>query len=99
MLYLVSVLSHSGGGTSFDGPWYDQLYRAIVDGIDFIIEGFNELLAYLEIIVSDLETMISYTGYFLARVPQYLGFLPSPVVSVLILGFSISVAYLIFDRK
>lgn len=99
MLYLVNVLNHSGGGTSFDGPWYTQTYNSITDGFNALVDGVVVVVDFVQSLVYDLGLVLYYTGYFLARIPSYLGFLPTIVISSLLLGFGIAVAYLIIGRK
>lgn len=93
MLYLVNVLSqHSGGGTSFDGPWYTQLFTEISDALTTVVD-------FIASLVYDFGLVLYYTGHFLLRIPSYLGFLPGVIVSVLLIGFGIAVTYMVIDRK
>lgn len=100
MLFMVNVLSHSGGGVSLDyQPWYLQLYDAIVNGFGTLIDGVSTIIDYISSLVYDLGLIVYYTSYFLLHIPQYLGFLPSVVISALLLGFGVAVTYLIVNRK
>lgn len=60
---------------------------AILAGIDFVVSFFE-----------DLVYIIQLTGRFLAQLPTFFSWLPTPVVSVLLTTFAIVVVYKIAGR-
>lgn len=60
---------------------------AILAGIDFVVSFFE-----------DLVYIIQLTGRFLAQLPSFFSWLPTPVVSVLLTTFAIVVVYKIAGR-
>lgn len=60
---------------------------AILAGIDFVVSFFE-----------DLVYIILLTGKILAKLPTFFGWLPNPVVSVLLTTFAIVVVYKIAGR-
>lgn len=60
---------------------------AILAGIDFLVSFFE-----------DLVYIIQLTGRFLAQLPTFFSWLPTPVVSVLLTTFAIVVVYKIAGR-
>lgn len=68
--------------------FFKGIGNAITSVIDFVI-GFFQDLVYL----------IQLTGRFLAQIPNYFSWLPSVVVTMLIVLFSIVVVYKILGRE
>lgn len=60
---------------------------AILAGIDFVVSFFE-----------DLVYIIQLTGKFLAQLPSFFSWLPTPVVSGLLTTFAIVVVYKIAGR-
>lgn len=60
---------------------------AILAGIDFVVSFFE-----------DLVYIIQLTGRFLAQLPSFFSWLPTPVVSGLLTTFAIVVVYKIAGR-
>lgn len=72
---------------------------AIVD----ILKGFVDLIVGLVDFVidlfMDLVFVIGLLGQFVLEIPTYFLWLPDQVLSVVVVGFSIVVIYMILNRK
>lgn len=61
---------------------------AVVSALGFIIDFFKDI-AYL----------VQLTGEFVLNVPTYLGFLPAPVLALIVSIFGVVVIYKVLGRE
>lgn len=73
--------------------------RTIID----ILSGFGQAISTLFDIIfgffEDIVYIIKITGIFLARIPDYFSWLPSEVVTLIVVIFGIVVIYKILGRE
>lgn len=73
--------------------------QAIINFFSGIVDAVSAALDFLIGIVKDLVYVIQLTGKFLLQLPSYFSFLPSQLVSMVLLIFSIVVIYKILGRE
>ena len=73
--------------------------NAIISFFTGIADAVTALFSFLFSIISDLVYLVQLTAKFLLQIPVYFSWLPSPVVSLIILIFSIVVLYKILGRE
>ena len=69
--------------------------------VDFLSSIGKSILQGIEIVISlfeDLVFIIQLTGKFLAQLPSFFSWLPTPVVSVLLTTFAIVLVFRIAGR-
>lgn len=68
--------------------FFSWLYEALTSVMDFLTSFVNDLIYIVEL-----------TGTFVLKIPIYLGWLPSQVLSVIIVCFGVVVVYKILGRE
>lgn len=68
--------------------FFGWLYEALTSIMDFLIS-----------FVTDLVYIVDLTGTFVLKIPIYLGWLPSQVLSIIVVCFGIVVLYKILRRR
>lgn len=68
--------------------FFGWLYEALSSVIDFLISFVN-----------DLVYIVDLTATFVLKIPIYLGWLPSQVLSIIIVCFGVVVIYKILGRE
>lgn len=65
-----------------------------------MFELFDSIGNWIETLVSDIQATLDITGAFIGKVGTYLSVvLPDGVASVLLIGFSIAIAYKVLGRE
>ena len=72
---------------------------SIFNAVGKIIEFLNTLWDFVITFLKDTFGMIKLVGESVASIPDYLSFLPGPIVSVFISIFSVVVIYKILGRE
>ena len=75
------------------------MIQAIVDGIKALVEGFTTVFNFITDFFADLVFVISTVGNFVIKIPGYFMWLPTELVVLVVLLFSVVVIYLIIGRK
>lgn len=68
--------------------FFEGIVDAIVGAIDFLI-GFIEDIVYI----------VKITGEFVLEIPSYLGWLPAPVLAIVVVVFGVVVIYKVMGRE
>lgn len=72
---------------------------AIIDFLKGIADGVNAAIAFLSSMVADIAYVVQLTAKFVAEVPQYLSFIPGPIVAMIVSMFAVVVIYKILGRE
>lgn len=62
---------------------------------DAVVSVFNFVISFF----GDVVYLIKLTGEFVLKVPQYLSFIPSEVLAIITLTFTIVVLYKVLGRE
>lgn len=68
--------------------FFEGFVDAITSAIDFLI-GFIEDIIYI----------VKITGEFVLQIPNYLGWLPSSVLTIIVVVFGVVVIYKVMGRE
>lgn len=68
--------------------FFEGFADAITGAIDFLI-GFIEDIVYI----------VKITGEFVLQIPSYLGWLPAPVLTIVVVVFGVVVIYKVMGRE
>ena len=68
--------------------FFEGIVDAITGAIDFLI-GFIEDIVYI----------VKITGEFVLEIPNYLAWLPAPVLAIVIVVFGVVVIYKVMGRE
>lgn len=71
----------------------------VTDIYDTIVNGFTTIIDFITIIFNDLVMLGELLAYALGNIPSFFTWLPSEVVSVLVIGLSVAVVYMFIGRK
>lgn len=73
--------------------------KAIIDFIQGFVDIVVSLVNFVIQTITDLVYVIGLLGQMLVNLPTYFGWLPSVIVSMLVVIFSIVVIYKILGRE
>lgn len=68
--------------------FFEGIVDAITGAIDFLI-GFIEDIVYI----------VKITGEFVLEIPNYLAWLPAPVLAIVVIVFGVVVIYKVMGRE
>lgn len=71
----------------------------IIEFFQNIADGVVAAVQYLGDLLSDIAYMITLVGSFVAKIPNYFSWLPSTVVALIVMAFTIVVVYKILGRE
>lgn len=72
---------------------------AIVDFISGIGNGIKAIVDFAINFFEDIAYIIKLTAEFVVKIPEYLSFLPAPVLAVFVSIFSVVVIYKVLGRE
>lgn len=72
--------------------------QAILDVLKSIGEFFSTVINFVVKMVQDLVYVVELMGMTIAKIPQYISFLPSSVVSIFVVALTLIVVYKILGR-
>ena len=72
---------------------------AIIKFFKGIADAVSAALSFLIGFIEDIVYVIKLTGQFVLCIPDYLGFLPSAVLSIVIVIFGVVVIYKVLGRE
>lgn len=72
--------------------------QAILDVLKSIGEFFSTVINFVVNMVQDLVYVVELMGMTIAKIPQYISFLPSSVVSIFVVALTLIVVYKILGR-
>lgn len=72
---------------------------AIINFLKVIAEGVKGAMDFLFSMIADISYVVQLTAKFVAEVPQYLSFIPSPIVAMIVSMFAVVVIYKILGRE
>ena len=75
------------------------MFAAIRDGVKSLVDGFTAVFDFIVDFFSDLVFVIKTVGNFVIKIPGYFMWLPTELVVLVALLFSVVVIYLIIGRK
>lgn len=72
---------------------------AIIDFFAGIADAVSAALDFLASIIADTLYVVQLTGEFVTQVPEYLSFLPPPILALAVSMFAVAVIYKILGRE
>lgn len=72
---------------------------AVLDFLAGIGDGIKSAVEFLLSMIEDIAYMVQLLGEFVSKIPEYLSFLPAPVLAIFVSMFSIVVIYKILGRE
>lgn len=72
---------------------------AIINAVKTIAAGVKTAIEFLGSIIEDTAYVVSLCAEFVAQIPEYLGFLPSVVLTMVVSMFAVVVVYKILGRE
>lgn len=73
--------------------------KAIIDMLTGFFDLIGQLVQFIFDLLGDLVFVLGLLTQFVVEIPSYFLWLPSAVISVVVVGFSIVVIYMILNRK
>lgn len=73
--------------------------QAILDFLEGFVETITSVVDFVIGFFDDIVYLIAITGQVLLQIPAYFSFLPSEIVSLLVVLFSLVVLYKILGRE
>lgn len=71
----------------------------IYDGIMVIVDFFQTIIDFIVNLVQDLIFVVQLLADVVLNIPNYIGWLPTTCISMLVVGFSVVVIYKILGRE
>lgn len=71
---------------------------AIIDFFEGIFEVVSSIVDFIVSFFEDIIFIVKTLGEFIVKVPSMLGFLPTAVVSILLVGVSVVIIYKVVGR-
>lgn len=71
---------------------------AITNFLQGIAEGFQAIIAFVQTLIEDTAYIAQLLGEFVVQIPDYLSFLPAPVLTIIVTLFTVVVIYKILGR-
>lgn len=72
---------------------------ALLNFLEAIASGVSAALDFLLSLISDIAYMAKLTATFVVQIPEYLSFLPSQVLALVVSMFAIVVIYKLLGRE
>lgn len=72
---------------------------AIINFLKGIADGVKAAIDFLLSMIADIAYVVQLTAKFVAEIPQYLSFIPGPVVAMIVAMFAVVVIYKILGRE
>lgn len=73
--------------------------KAITDFLGGIGNGLMMIVDFVISFFEDVAYIIKLTGEFVLKIPEYLSFLPAPVLAIVISIFTVVVIYKVLGRE
>lgn len=77
----------------------DAFIQEVSNFINWFMETVSSLVNFLVSFVEDLVYVVDLTAKFVVKIPTYLNWLPSEVLSIIVICFGIVVVYKILGRE
>jgi len=74
------------------------MLQGIFDLLKSIGEFFSNIVNFVIRLVQDLIYVVELMGQVIIKIPDYIGFLPSAVISVFLVALTVIVVYKIIGR-
>lgn len=72
---------------------------AIINFLQGIASGVTAAIEFLLSMIADVAYVVELTAKFVAQIPDYLSFLPSPILAMVVSMFAVVVIYKILGRE
>lgn len=72
---------------------------AIINFFKAVANGLIAIVEFLGSMIADILYVVQLTGEFVAQIPQYLSFIPAPVLAIILSMFAVAVVYKILGRE
>lgn len=72
---------------------------AIADFLKGIGDGVKAVVDFAITFFEDVAYIVKLTGEFVVKIPEYLSFLPAPVLTLIVSIFSVVVIYKVLGRE
>lgn len=73
--------------------------KGILDFFEAIKNGVVAAIEFLADFIEDVVYMVTLVGKFVAKIPEYFGWLPSSLLALVVMGFGVVVVYKILGRE
>lgn len=73
--------------------------QAVIDFFVAIADGLLAIVDFVGSLVEDVLYVVQLTGEFVSSIPDYLSFLPAPVLAIVVSMFAVVVIYKILGRE
>lgn len=72
---------------------------AIISFFTGVADAVTAALAFLGSLIEDTLYVVQLTAEFVVQVPEYLSFLPGPILALVVSMFAVAVIYKILGRE
>lgn len=72
---------------------------AIINFFKAVANGLIAIVEFLGSMIADILYVVQLTGEFVSQIPQYLSFIPAPVLTIILSMFAVAVVYKILGRE
>ena len=73
--------------------------QSIIDFLNQIVDAVNAVLDFVVKFVQDVIYVVQLIGSFIVDIPNFFGWLPASLLSILVLAFSVVAIYKILGRS
>lgn len=73
--------------------------KALISFIKGIASGVTAIVSFLLTMIEDVAYVVTLTAKFVAQIPDYLSFMPAPVLALIVSMFAVVVIYKILGRE
>lgn len=73
--------------------------QAIIDFLNQIVDAVNAVIDFVVKFVQDVIYVVKLVGAFILDIPNFFGWLPASLLSILVLVFSVVAIYKILGRS
>ena len=73
--------------------------QSIIDFLNQIVDAINAVIDFVVKFVQDIIYVVGLIGDFIVDIPNFFGWLPASLLSILVLVFSVVAIYKILGRS
>ena len=73
--------------------------QAIIDFLNQLVDAVNAVIDFVVKFVQDIVYVVGLIGDFIVYIPNFFGWLPASLLSILVLVFSVVAIYKILGRS
>lgn len=72
---------------------------AVIDFLNGIASGILAIVDFMSDMIADILYLVQLTAEFVVKIPEYLSFMPEPVLAIIVTMFVVVVIYKILGRE